>query len=415
MSFFFLRHLGVRLSVLLLFGICISPQLDAVAAPTADGLYATFAIKRGDASVGDFTCQLAYTKVPRTVANFVGLAEGTKPFIDFLSGHATRRPFYNGIAFHRVVPGFVIQAGSPKGDGSDGPGYTFPDEFDLTLRHSSAGILSMANSGLNSNGSQFFVTLESTPWLDDVHTVFGEVVEGMNIVTNVQQGDIIESLTIIRNGVDAQSFDASAHNLPVVSDANPVLKKTTSAFELSYAHPANTEFFVFHSDALSIWSRLTGKEMYGISPVASPRDVSSVTTGKSAKFFNVARIQYLDAIYTPVAITGKKLSLANDSTTGVFALDLTFTNETSGNYALTPTGQSTLGPYDISAYAWNQEAYRGQLSAAISGISFTGDPVVQVRVSFVFTSANGGRYAGNFVTLGGQNPPLAGTFVLSDP
>lgn len=399
-------------------------QFDAIAAPTADGLFATFAIKRGDTSVGEFTCQLEYTKVPRTVANFVGLAEGTKPFIDFLSGHATRRPFYNGITVHRVVPGFVIQAGSPKGDGSDGPGYTFPDEFDPTLRHSSAGILSMANSGLNSNGSQFFVTLESTPWLDDVHTVFGEVVEGMNIVTNVQQGDIIESITIIRNGVDAESFDASAHDLPVVSDANPVLTKTTSAFELSYLQPANAEFFVFHSDDLSIWSRLTGKEMYGISPVASPRDVTSVTTGKSAQFFNVARIHYPDAIYTPAAVTGKKLSMTSDPNLGDFpfgfSLDLSFTNETSGTYVLTPTGQSALGPYDISAYGWNQEAYRGQLSAAITGISYSGDPrfgndpIVQVRVSLVFSSADAGRYVGNFVTSGGQTPAFAGMFNLTD-
>lgn len=390
---------------------------STVAAPTADGLFATFAVRRGTTSVGEFSCQLEYTKVPRTVANFVGLAEGTKPFIDFLSGHATRRPFYNGLTFHRVVKSptpFVIQGGSPKGDGSDGPGYTFPDEFDPTLRHSSAGILSMANSGLDSNGSQFFVTLEATPWLDDVHSVFGEVVEGMNVVTNVQQGDVIESVTVVRIGAAAQSFDAGAYDLPVVGEANPSLSKTSSGFELNYAQPANSETFIFHSDELATWSQLAGKEMQGVTPVPAPRDVSSVTSGKTLQFFNVARVQYPDAIYTPAAVTGKKLTLTNSSSAGTFTLELSLSNATSGTYILTPDGQSPIGPNPVTSYSWTQEAYRGHWLAAISGLSFGGDPVIQINVSFVFNSANGGTYGGNFSTLGGQTLPLAGTFSTTD-
>lgn len=388
-------------------------------APTADGLYATFAVQRGTNSLGEFSCQLEYVKVPRTVANFVGLAEGTKPFVDFIGGHATRRPFYNGITFHRVVPGFVIQAGSPKGDGSDGPGYTFPDEFDPTLRHSGAGILSMANSGLDSNGSQFFVTLEATPWLDNVHSVFGEVVEGMNVVTNVQQGDVITRVTIVRNGAAAQAFEASVPRLPVVEDADPSLASNPAGFKLNYAHPANSEFFVFLSDALAAWSQLSGKEMYGVNPVTMSRDVSSVTAGRAMQFFNVARVRYPDPIYTPPSVAGGRLTFSNFTTAGTFTLELSLTNGIAGTYTLTPGGSTPVGPNPITQYSWTQEAYRGHFVAAISGLTYNFgglvDPVIQANISFKFNSANGGVCGGSFITLNGQQPPVAGSFSMSGP
>lgn len=386
------------------------------AAPTADGLYATFFVKRGAASVGEFSCKLEFTKVPRTVANFVGLAEGARPFVDFQRGHATRRPYYNGITFHRVVAGFVIQGGSPKGDGSDGPGYTFRDEFEATLRHNKAGILSMANSGPNSNGSQFFVTLAATAWLDNVHSVFGEVVEGMNVVNSVQQGDVIERVTMVRNGAAAQAFDAGAHGLPAVQEASPTLAKTQSGFELNYVQPANAEFFVFHSDALATWSRLTGKELEGVTPAVAPRDVSAVTAGKVMKFFNVARVQYPDAVFTPPSVVGKKLSLANVSSAGPFALDFSLTNTIAGTYVLTVTGSAPLGPHPVSSYTWEQEAYRGRLGASISGMTISNgtDPITRANISYVFTSSAGGTAAGSFTTQSGQTLPLNGTFTLSD-
>jgi len=386
----------------------------AQSAPTADGIFATLVVKRGDSSLGEFSCRLEYEKVPRTVANFVGLAEGSRPFVDFLNGHAGRRPFYNGIVFHRVVAGFVIQAGSPKGDGSDGPGYTFPDEFDSSLRHNKAGILSMANSGLNSNGSQFFVTLASRPNLDDVHSVFGEVVEGMGVVDAVQQGDVIESVTIVRNGEAAQAFDVSAQGLPEVLEGNPALAKTPSGFELVYPQPANSELFVFHSGALDAWSQLAGKEMHGIDPLTGSRDVTSVTSGRPMRFFNVSRVDYPDAIYTPAAVAGKKLSLINNSVTGAFTLDFMLTEPSSGTYVLTLTGQAPLGPHPVSNYFWTREAYRGRLLAAISGIAAGGDPIVQANISFVFGDDLAGTYGGSFGTLSGQTLPLAGTFTMTD-
>jgi peptidyl-prolyl cis-trans isomerase A (cyclophilin A) len=136
-------------------------------------------------SEGNFTVRLFDQEVPNTVANFVGLAEGTKEFTDPKTGQKAKRPYFDGLIFHRVIDGFMIQGGDPLGIGTGGPGYKFADEFHPTLRHAKAGILSMANAGPNTNGSQFFITLAATPWLDNKHSVFGEVVEGMDVVTKI--------------------------------------------------------------------------------------------------------------------------------------------------------------------------------------------------------------------------------------
>jgi peptidyl-prolyl cis-trans isomerase A (cyclophilin A) len=136
-------------------------------------------------SEGSFTVRLFDEDVPNTVANFVGLAEGTKEFSDPQGGQKVKRPFFDGLIFHRVIDGFMIQGGDPLGTGTGGPGYKFADEFSPKLRHSKAGILSMANAGPNTNGSQFFITLAATPWLDNKHSVFGEVVDGMDVVQKI--------------------------------------------------------------------------------------------------------------------------------------------------------------------------------------------------------------------------------------
>jgi peptidyl-prolyl cis-trans isomerase A (cyclophilin A) len=131
-----------------------------------------------DTTEGSFTIRLFEKEAPGTVANFVGLAEGTKEWTDPESGQKKKEPFYDGVIFHRVINGFMIQGGDRLGLGTGGPGYKFADEFHPSLRHDRAGILSMANSGPNTNGSQFFITLAPTPHLDNRHSVFGEVVEG---------------------------------------------------------------------------------------------------------------------------------------------------------------------------------------------------------------------------------------------
>ncbi len=136
-------------------------------------------------SEGNFSVRLFDKETPNTVENFVGLAEGTKEWTDPRTNQRVRQPYYDGIIFHRIIDGFMIQGGDPLGRGTGGPGYDFADEFHPSLRHSKAGILSMANRGPNTNGGQFFITLGPTPHLDNRHSVFGEVVDGMDIVRKI--------------------------------------------------------------------------------------------------------------------------------------------------------------------------------------------------------------------------------------
>jgi peptidyl-prolyl cis-trans isomerase A (cyclophilin A) len=172
----------------------------------SEGLYADV-----QTSKGDILLQLEYNNTPVTVANFVSLADGTNPYVnDDFKG----KPFYDGLKFHRVIEDFMIQGGDPRGNGSGDPGYKFEDEFplddqgNLLLKHDKPGILSMANSGPASNGSQFFITHKETAFLDGRHTVFGHVVVGQEVVDSIKQDDLINKITIIRVGKDAEGFNA---------------------------------------------------------------------------------------------------------------------------------------------------------------------------------------------------------------
>ncbi len=136
-------------------------------------------------TLGEITCQLFPDKTPVTVQNFVELASGTKEFVDPQTRERTKRPFYDGLVFHRVIPKFMIQGGCPLGSGTGGPGYKFQDEFTDDLSFDQPGRLAMANAGPGTNGSQFFITVAPTDWLDNHHTIFGQVVEGMDIVNNI--------------------------------------------------------------------------------------------------------------------------------------------------------------------------------------------------------------------------------------
>jgi len=167
------------------------------AQPLPNGLYAEI-----ETTEGTILISLEFEKAPLTVANFVGLAEGTINFENRPAG----RPFFDGLIFHRVIPDFMIQGGDPQGSGTGGPGYRFPDELNPDLKHSGPGTLSMANSGPNTNGSQFFITHKATPWLDGFHAVFGRVVEGQEVINAISQGDRIEKVRIRRVGSKADSF-----------------------------------------------------------------------------------------------------------------------------------------------------------------------------------------------------------------
>ncbi len=164
-----------------------------------NGIYAKFNTPKGAIVV-----KLTHDKTPGTVGNFVGLAEGNLENKSRPQG----KPYYDGLKFHRVIPDFMIQGGCPQGTGTGGPGYQFDDEFHPELKHDKPGVLSMANSGPGSNGSQFFITHVPTNWLDNKHTVFGHVVEGQDVVDAIAQGDEIQSIEIIREGEEAKKWNA---------------------------------------------------------------------------------------------------------------------------------------------------------------------------------------------------------------
>ena len=211
--------------------------LPAAAGPLPDGLYAEFTTPKGV-----IVCRLEYRKAPMTVASFVGLAEGT-----IAANGVTGKRYFDGLTFHRVEPGFVIQGGDPKGTGSGGPGYQFPNEISPELKHDGPGVLAMANSGPNTNGSQFYITMRATPQLDGGYSVFGKVVQGQDVVAKIQKGDRMTSVKILRIGGDAQSFKVTqasfdalvaaakaklrGENLAIVAKKYPGLSATPSGLQ----------------------------------------------------------------------------------------------------------------------------------------------------------------------------------------
>ena len=212
-----------------------SSAVPGAYAALGDGLFAKISTSKGDIFLS-----LEYQKTPITVCNFVALAEGKMTA-------AGGKPFYNGLSFHRVIKDFMIQGGDPLGNGSGGPGYRFPDEIDSSLKHDGPGILSMANAGPGTNGSQFFITHVATPWLDGKHTVFGRVVRGQDVVNAVQQGDKIESITIIRNGAqaaafkaDQTTFDALLRNADSASAAKVKVQRDADIAEIAKKYPGAT-------------------------------------------------------------------------------------------------------------------------------------------------------------------------------
>lgn len=193
----------------------------------ADGVYAKF-----ETNKGDIYAILEHQKTPLTVANFVGLAEGS-----IKNKHkAEGTPYYDGLKFHRVIANFMIQGGCPLGTGTGDPGYKFADEFDASLKHAVPGILSMANSGPATNGSQFFITHVATPWLDNKHTVFGHVIQGQDIVNAIAQNDTIKSIKILRKGAEAEKFDGA--KVFMDEQANAVKKAEEKAAKMAAAAEA---------------------------------------------------------------------------------------------------------------------------------------------------------------------------------
>ena len=215
---------NIFLSLALLVGISCTSTNNNNYNNMEDGIYANIKTNKGD-----ITLKLEFEKTPLTAANFIALAEGKMKNKRKELG----TPYYDGIKFHRVIADFMIQGGCPDGNGMGDPGYKFADEFHPDLKHDKGGVLSMANSGPATNGSQFFITHKETPWLDGKHSVFGNVVEGMDIVNLIAQDDVMESVTISRVGSKAKSFDAvkifSSEQIRLEKEAEKKAKETAEA------------------------------------------------------------------------------------------------------------------------------------------------------------------------------------------
>lgn len=275
------------------------------------GLFADFST-----SSGEFTVLLNYEAAPRTVSNFVGLAEGTRPWVDPLTGMIREdTPFYNGLIFHRVIEGFVIQGGCPLGNGQGGPGYRFRDEVDNGLIHLPY-VISMANSGPNTNGSQFFITVMARSHLDGVHTVFGEVVSGQSVIDMINQTEtdsndspvspvLIESIIIRRVGPGAEAFTGESTELATVAGVSGSLRHDSESGNLTFHvsdGKAPTYLQVFTSTNLQDWTQ--GNPGYAANSLWKEQPLDLGTLAGQRVFFNLVRVDYTDRLPSTVDALG---------------------------------------------------------------------------------------------------------------
>jgi peptidyl-prolyl cis-trans isomerase A (cyclophilin A) len=277
-----------------------------------DGMYAKF-----ETSKGDIYTTLEFQKTPMTVANFVGLAEGA--IQNAAKGAGV--PYYDGLKFHRVIADFMIQGGCPQGTGTGDPGYKFPDEFDHELRHDEPGVLSMANSGPGTNGSQFFITHVETPWLDDKHTVFGHVVQGQDVVNKIAQGDSIRHLKILRKGAEAEAFNAAEVFEHAKVNYQKLQEEKKKAATAKMEAMLNEKYSAAKTTASGL-KYIIEKEGEGSNPVAS----NTVTVH-----------------YTGTLITGKKFDSSHDRRQpATFPLNQVIPGWTEGLQLIKPGGKVKL-------------------------------------------------------------------------
>jgi peptidyl-prolyl cis-trans isomerase A (cyclophilin A) len=390
------------------FALCIQLTAGLCASRVSaqgEGIFADFTT-----SMGSFTCRLEYAIAPKTVANFVGLATGERAWLDLSSGRVRTDGFYDGVTFHRVIAGFMSQSGSPNGQGTDGPGFAFADEFSASLRHDGFGVLSMANSGPDSNGSQFFITAAATPWLNDLHTVFGRVVGGSNVVhaiNNVATGTgekpltnvVIHNIGIRRVGAAAQDFDIHAQHLPVVTDLPLQVARAGTNVHLNFFNRVYADNRVYSSTNLAHW---TGSDL-GIE-VAVPTSNSVTRSGVApAQFFRVAQIQYASSTFAPRNVLSRTMVLNFHGGSGIITIN--FDAVEGGSYTW------SLGvPGTVTDYVWKQAPYNGKLWP----IYYSG--LIPMTLALNFKSAAAGTFSGTAYPDWPNSPfPVSGSFTLSAP
>lgn len=374
---------------------CVSPGR---AVGQTNGIFADFTT-----SLGSFTCQLDYTNAPKAVANFIGLATGQRAWLDLPTGRVRTNAFYNGLTFHRVIANFMIQAGSSNGQGNDGPGYVFQDEFHPSLTFSDFGVLAMANSGTNSNGSQFFITVASTPWLNNVHTIFGRVISGSNVVYAISRvatgandkpltNVVIQQVAIRRVGSAAQAFNVQGQGLPTVTNLALRINLAPSDILLSFTNRLHADNRLYVSTNLGLWSGLElGLEL-------GPALTNRLHRARTAReFFRLAQIQYPASTLAPRAVTNRVLTLNFEG--GLGTILITFDGIGGGTY--TYTGGS---PGVITAYDWQQEPYAGRLWPIYYSA------LIPMTLRLGFASTTGGTFSGT--AYGTSAFPVSGSFTL---
>jgi cyclophilin family peptidyl-prolyl cis-trans isomerase len=397
MNFGFCRGIVVRAVTVALLGAS-APAIMA----QSNGIFADFTT-----SLGSFTCQLDYTNAPRTSANFIGLATGQRAWLDLPSGRAKTNAFYNGLTFHRVIAGFMNQGGSPNGLGTDGPGYVFKDEFSPLLVFDSFGVLAMANSGPNSDGAQFFITVAPYTYGNNTYTIFGRLVSGSNVVyainhvatdasdkplTNV----VIQQVNIRRVGTAAQAFDINGQGLPIVTNLPLRIAKGAGQVTLTFSNRLYGDNRLYSSTNLTTWT----SDSLGVEITPPSSNSVQRTNDSPRKFFRFAQIQYPSSTFAPKTMYGRTLALNFDGGNGV--ITIVFDSVGGGTYTW-----SLNTPGIVSSYNWIQDVYRGQLWP----IYFSGVPPMTLQLNF--SSASAGSFSGTAYSTGQIS--VSGTFTVTGP
>lgn len=365
-----------------------------------NGIFADFAT-----SMGGFTCRLEYAKAPKATANFIGIATGSRAWMEEATGKVLTNAYFNGLTFHRVIRNFMIQGGSPNGQGTDGPGYVFPDEFDASLRFDGPGVLAMANSGPRSNGSQFFITVTNTSWLNDVHTIFGSVVDGQSVVDAISQvavntnsrpftNVVIQSIAIRRVGPEAQAFDIDTQSLPVVGKSCLGIAISNTQATLTFTNQLYADNYLCESTNLSSWTSIP-MGVYITEPVTNriqrPAD-------KPACFYSLSRVQYPSSTFAPRTLRNRTL---------VMAINGYGTNTISFNATGSGTYNYNGSPGTVTSYSWYQDIYVGYLWP----IYYSGLSMMTLKLNF--NSDTNGAFSG---TVYSTTPfSISGSFTLPAP
>lgn len=372
-----------------------------------NGIYAEF-----NTSMGSFTCRLEYVLAPKAVANFIGLATGQRPWVDVANGRVRTNRFYDGLIFHRVITNFMNQAGSPNGLGTDGPGYEFVDEFSPSLRHDSFGVLSSANSGPDSNGAQFFITVTNTPWLNDVHTVFGKLYGGSNVVYAINRvptvGDkpvnnvVLQTVNIQRIGPAASAFDINAQGLPVITNLNARINRVGANISLTFSNRLNADNRILSTTNLSAW--VHGE--LGIETALPLTNTIYLPISGTQRFYQLAQVQYADTLYVPRRVAGRTVTVnLTQGASGTFVMAF---NNAAGTYTYNGS------PGSLVYYNWKQDHYNGRLlPVAFNELN------IDLTMVLNFTNATSGQMTGTVYNAPFYYPndpfafPVAGSFTIS--